>query len=128
MTVITLVSYLTFQGCSLAGSAGIVANLEFESGLNPAKVSISGAGLPQWAGVRRIRMIAALGPSWWSNGYRQVDYLLAELRAFGLWDAVCGEVDPSRAASVFMLKDERPRNRNPAARERRAREMYEELK
>lgn len=127
MTVLLVVSHLMLSGCSLAGSAGIAANLRFESGLNPAMVGHSGVGLPSWAGVRRTRMIAALGVGWRRDGIGQLDYLLTELRGYILWDAVCGATDPARAASVFMRRFERPRATNPTARERVARAIYEKL-
>ena len=125
MTVLYVVSYLTVHGCGLAGSAGIVANLQAESGLITSKIGPSGIGLAQWAGTRRRRLIATLGSNW-SSAAGQLDYLLTELREFGLWGAVCKAADPSVAARVFMLKDERPRNHDPASRERHAREIYQE--
>lgn len=125
MTVLATVAWLILHHCAPPGAAGIAANLEVESRLNPRASSRSGLGLAQWAGRRRAGLQAALG----ANLYRaeaQLGYLLGELRALGLWREVCEARSPGSAAAVFMLRYERPNHRSTTRRARRAGIIYGE--
>lgn len=129
MTVLALVAYLGIKGCGLACAAGVVANFEAEvgPGLNPCTVGASGVGLSQWAGARRRRLIATLGPRDWCHPWRQLDFVVAEIAEFGMRDRLFAATDPGEAARYFMFGFERPRSRNPAPRQRRAWEIYRHL-
>lgn len=115
MTVIAVITWLTLHGCSLIGAAGITANLQVESGLDPASVSRSGIGLSQYAGIRRLRFLAALGARW-RDGETQLGYVRQEAIALGIWDRVCSARSAATAATIFMREFERPRNRDPRRR------------
>lgn len=54
-TAAQAVQYFESQGITANGSAGIVGNLQQESGLNPAE---AGGGLAQWLGARWTAMVA----------------------------------------------------------------------
>ncbi len=125
MTVLGLVAYLASQGCALPCSAGIIANLERESRLNPAALSVTGAGLPQWSGKRRARLFATLGARW-RDAHLQLHHMVIELGEFGIKDRLFAERDPARAARIFFSGFEMPGRRPPALCERRAREIYRE--
>jgi hypothetical protein len=127
MTVLALVSLLTLHGCSLAGAAGVVANLQAESGLNPEAVRGGQLGLPQWQGARRRRLLATFGRRW-RDPVAQVSLIVAELRELRLWAPVCGAgADAEAAARIFMLEFERPRARNPSYRMGLARAVYGQM-
>lgn len=121
-----IVAWLAVAGCKLPCAAGIVANFEAEVGprLNPCTVSRSGAGLAQWAGARRRRMLAALGADWCTGYARQLAFVDAELREIGLRDRLYAATDPGAAAALFVRGYEQPRNRDPRRRMARAREIY----
>ncbi len=83
-TAAEMVAYLESQGVSADGAAGIVGNLQQESGLNPAE---PGQGLAQW------------NPSWWAQlvsydnsvnqnpntSAGQLMYIVSELRSSYSW-------------------------------------------
>lgn len=126
MAALTLAGYLVLHSCSLAGAAGILGNLQVESKLSPAMVGPSGIGLASWAGMRRHKLLASLGASW-RDGRLQIDYLVNEMRAMGLWERVCGAKDPGQAATDFMLEYERPKTRSAVHRAQVARAVYRDL-
>lgn len=123
--MLAVVTWLTLHGCSMSGAADIAAHLKVESRLDPSAVGRSGLGLPQWAGHRRARMIAALG-SRWRDGYAQLAFLRNEAIELGIWPRVCAATDPGAAAAIFM-DYERPRNRDPRHRASIARAIYAEF-
>lgn len=122
MAMLAFVSMLTMSGCTLQGAAGIVANLDMESG-GFTTASGSGLGLFQWVGPRRSRMLSTLGQHW-REPSQQLGFMLLELRELGLYDTTCRARDPGVAAQVFMLEFERPASRNPWPRMNRARHIY----
>lgn len=111
------------HGCSPACAAGITANLEAESALDPCIVSTSGIGLAQWAGERRRRLQRLLGRGW-CGAEAQLGHILTELDEFGIRERLFRSTDPSAAARLFMLEFEKPRNRDPRNRAARARALY----
>lgn len=124
MNVLSVVLWLTINQCSLAGAVGIAANLQIESRLISTAESRSGLGLPQWAGIRRTRMLRYLGTSW-KDGYQQLRYLKIEAVELNVWDKVCSSItSPERSAEVFLNGFEKPRNRNPEQRKTLARYIY----
>jgi hypothetical protein len=126
MTILTLISWLGMHGCTLACASGIAANLEAESGLDPKVVGPSGIGLAQWSGNRRRRLVCLFSDQW-REPELQVAFMVTELEEMGLRDRLFGMTDPGEAAKVFMLRFERPKQRNPARRVARARALYSEL-
>lgn len=126
MTVLGLVAWLALQGCALPCASGIIANFEIESRLQPRAVSRSGAGMAQWSGRRRSRLLATLGAGW-RDGYAQLRFMVMELGELGLRDRLFAERDPADAARLFMLRFECPRHRHTETRARRAREIYREV-
>lgn len=123
MSAMVLYLWLAAHGCSAACGAGIVANLDTESGLNACVVGRSGIGLPQWAGDRRRRLLAALGPDW-CNPDKQLAFMLDELIKMGLAGRLFAMTNPAAATRLFFFRFERPRSKDPAARERRAWRFY----
>lgn len=115
-----VVGWLVLHNCSVPGAAGIVANLHAESQLDPSARSRSGAGLAQWAGARRKRLLQTLGRGW-TDGYTQLRFLRSEALESGLWERVCRLQDAGLAARIWMREFERPRARSSAHRESLAR-------
>lgn len=122
MTVVAVMTWLTLHSCSVPGAAGIVANLHAESRLDPVSLSRSGAGIAQWAGARRRRLLSTLGRQW-TDGYAQLRFLRSEALETGLWERVCRLQDAGLAARIFMREFERPRARSSAHRESLARNI-----
>ncbi len=101
-TEAAFVQYLESQGISPNGAAGIVGNLEQESGLN---AKTPGGGLAQWLGNRWSAMVAwttkqNLDPN--SNA-GQLTYIVYDLRAnyAQLLAELNGAPDPGIAATMF---------------------------
>ena len=76
-----ILDFLLGKGLSAAQAIGFLANIQQESGFNPAAVnSSSGAsGICQWLGGRRTAMISFVGSNWKSNLTRQCEFLWSEL-------------------------------------------------
>ncbi len=125
VSALALASWLSLHGCSAACGAGIIANLERESGLDPAASSRTGVGLPGWAGPRRRRMQRLLGAGW-RDGVSQLRHIVVELGEFGVRDRLFGETDPGQAAMLFFHGFEWPDPKKPlpAGCARRALELY----
>lgn len=123
--VIALASMLATAGCGAPCAAGIIANFQAESNLQPCAIGPSGVGLAQWSGARKRRLLS-LGARW-CDPRAQLDFVIAELREFGLLDRLFGATDPAVAARDFMLLFERPRSRDPRYREGLARSIYGRL-
>lgn len=107
MIVLALSAYLLAHGCSLACSAGIIGNLEIESGLDPASSSYGQVGLARWQGQRNVRLRWFCRP--WQNAECQIRFIVQEAREIGLWDRLRGAADPGYAARLFAVEFERPR-------------------
>lgn len=128
----TMVAYLALAlrlaGCSTSCQAGMLSNIEAESGpaMNPCIVSASGIGWIQWAGVRRRRIMRELGAAW-CRPSAQIAYIIRELAEMKLRDRLFAMTDPAEAARFVMLAYERPRSRDPRHRMARAREIYRDL-
>ena len=121
-----VMTWLTLNGCGVPGAAGIAANLVVESGLDPGAIG-SGVGLAQWAGHRRRQFLAYVGVRW-RDGHAQLAYLKQEAIDLGVWGPVCAARDPGAAAGSWMLRFERPRNRDPSRRAALARQIYAEAR
>lgn len=120
--------HLAAPACHAPCQAALIANAEFEAGpaLNPCATSRSGVGLWQLAGEHRRRFLARHGAHWCSIP-AQVEYVVQALTEMGIAPRLFAERDPGRAASIVMIEFERPRNRDPSRRMRRAAELYREL-
>jgi hypothetical protein len=71
---------LSGLGLNATQLAGILANLQRESGFDPTKVGSSGdTGIAQWVGDRLTALKAAEGPAW-NTIQGQIDFLLKELQ------------------------------------------------
>lgn len=125
MTIAFIAGWLHLAGCSVACQSGIIANLEPESRLQPCIVTRSGAGLAQWAGARRRRLLATYRERWCDLN-NQLSFLVTELTEMGLRDRLFASTSPEAAATLFRDQFERPRIR-AASRKRRAREIYGQL-
>lgn len=126
--MLAIVTWLSLHGCGIPCASGILANFVTEVGpaLDPCTVGPSGSGLPQWAGVRRRRMLATLGQGW-CNIEAQLGFVWTELREMHLIDRLLRAADPGFAAEMFMIEFEQPRNRNTRQRRDRAWAIYREL-
>jgi hypothetical protein len=91
-------SYLQAAGLTRTAAAGVVGNLQQESGLNPNE---SGGGLAQWQAPR--------GPSDWSLA-GQLAYLVSDLK--GPYASLLAQLNqastPAQAATLFSDNYERP--------------------
>lgn len=102
------------KGLSPAQSAGIVGNLQAESGINPHSVNSTGCtGIAQWCKGRKTDMVAsgAYNPSGDPNAdlLKQLDYIWAEMngpekRTLTL---IKGATSPEQAAQIFEAAFER---------------------
>lgn len=127
MTMAAVIAgWLALHGCATPCQAGILANIEAESGLDPCAVSASGVGLVQYAGNRRRQLLATLTRDW-CDPRRQVEYIIADIAALGLRDRLFSAADPAAAAVLFAREFERPANRDYRHRAARARELYQWL-
>jgi len=97
-----VVRYLESQGFTAIAGAGIVGNLQQESGLNPGE---TGGGLAQWGGSRYSAMVswvAGRGMSPSSMG-GQLEYLVFEIRSRypQLVSQLNSATSPEQAATMF---------------------------
>jgi hypothetical protein len=97
-TAASIMQHLTSNGLSKIAAAGVVGNLQQESGLDP---SAPGGGLAQWQAPR--------GPSDWSLS-GQLTYLVNDLRSnySGLLAQMNRASSPAQAATMFSDQYERP--------------------
>lgn len=102
-------NYLTAGGLTKVAAAGVVGNLQQESGL---RSDAPGGGLAQWIGSRWTALVAfagrlGLAPS---SEQAQLDYLLAELRtSYPLTlQQLNAASTPAEAAVIFQNQYERP--------------------
>ncbi len=116
-------AYAIARGLSPA-AAGIVANFDAESGLDPRNVGDGGAayGLGQWRDERRTRFAALYGhPLEQATEEEQVDYFIREGRGMDSQFSGSGALDaktPQEAGGLISLYGERPAAGQMAARYR----------
>lgn len=117
-----LYDYLTSQGLSPAGAAGVVGNAMDESSVNPTITNGIGAyGIAQWLGGR----LTALRSYGQANGgrsdtvYVQERFLADEMKTQypSLWQSLATSTDPRAAALAVMQQYERPGDGSGPARE-----------
>ncbi len=103
-----IIAWLAAHGCSAACGAGIVGNLQAESGLHVCIRGPSGLGLPQWMGERRDRFLNHFGTKE-CRVEDQLVFLVQELDEMGIKGQLFAETNPRRAAELFMKVFEKPR-------------------
>lgn len=123
----TAYNYFVSQGLSPAASAGIVGNLEQESGLNPeyGYNNPSGEGIAQWMGSRRNPNLVTGNPS--VDLQNQLQYITQELQAnpsYGLAQLEQAST-PAQAADIFSQYYERPGTPDLSNRENYAVQVYQ---
>jgi hypothetical protein len=107
-------SYFQSQGWSEAQAAGIVANLDAESGMDPNINQIGGGpgyGLAQWEGPRQASFREWAGKDIRNSSFaEQLEFIQWELThtEANAGDALRQVNDPREAASVFTRLYERP--------------------
>jgi hypothetical protein len=106
--------YLISQGASPAGAAGVVGDLQGESSANvdPAIIGDYGTsgGIAQWHNDRwqKLKAFAAsLGKPWTDLGVQE-QYLVKDLKAYGLWDMVKSANDPAPVVDALVRRYELP--------------------
>jgi len=115
----TVAEYLLGKGLNRAATAGIMGNIEAESGFNPAAAQGNGnyplgVGIIQWSGGRRTNLINAV-PNWKTNLTGQLNFLWGELsggykdstltpiKSVADSDNGCGD-----AVDIFLHRFEKP--------------------
>ncbi|MBO9664706.1 phage tail tip lysozyme [Dokdonella sp.] len=102
------------QGWSRAQAAGIVGNLQAESGVDPNRGQDGGGpgyGLAQWEGPRQAAFKAWAGKDIHQSTFReQLEFIQHELTTTerGAGNALKGATSASEAAQIFCNKYERP--------------------
>jgi hypothetical protein len=113
--------FLLGQGVSPASAAGILANIQAESGFNPSAVGDGGTsgGLFQHHASRweSLKAFAAQRGTSWSNWQSQVLFALQEARQMGL---SLTHTDAREASIEWTLRFERPANAQAKAQQRAA--------
>lgn len=106
--------YLVARGASPAGAAGVVGNLEGESGvgLDPSIVGDGGTsgGIAQWHSSRWAALKAyanGVGKPWTDLGVQE-QYLVQDLQDYGLWDQVKSATNPDDVVSTLVRRYEMP--------------------
>lgn len=114
-----IAQYLLDKGLNGAQVAGILGNIQNESGFNPASeiVDSNGAlssGLCQWNASRGTAMKQVAGANWANNVTGQMDYFWSELQGSekAAYDAIINipnsEAGAYQAGDTFCRKFERP--------------------
>lgn len=117
-------SYFKKQGFSDAGTAGIMANLQAESGLNPAQKQLGGGpgrGLAQWEGPRFKNLVnyAQSKGTDWTDLKTQLDFLMQEMNSdykSSWYDSFKTSNDARKSAASFENTFERPANNHNVER------------
>ena len=123
--------FLKAQGFTTAGIAGIMGNVQQESGFRPSVVnSIGAAGLFQWLGPRRneLNKYAASKQKPWIDVKTQMEFMMRELGAreyAGLVKMLRETNDPAQAAIMWEQIFERAGD--PMVRVPYAREWYQKI-
>ena len=119
------VAYFVSQGWTLAQAAGIVANLEAESGLRPDAIGDGGKayGIAQWHPPRQANFAAVMGKDIRGSSFEdQLAFVHAELqgteRAAGIALAKC--LTAAEAGACVSRFYERPADREGEAAKRAA--------
>jgi hypothetical protein len=126
-------NFLIGKGLTPAQAAGIMANMQHESGFNPEATNpSSGAyGLVQWLGGRKsnLQNIANKDGRYVGDLEYQLDYLWEELNGpeRRAYDALLQTNDPASSARVFHDEFERG-GVNTGPRERTAGEIFDAFK
>lgn len=109
-----ILAWLRGQGMSDAGIAGILGNIQAESGMNPSAIeggNGEGHGLIQWSFSRKQDLFAFArqrGTSWTDIG-TQLSFLASELSAYPqMWSQLLGASDPRAASRLFSNTFVRP--------------------
>lgn len=116
--------YFKKQGFSDAGTAGIMANLKAESGLNPAQKQYGGGpgrGLAQWEGPRFDNLVnfAKSRGTDWTDLKTQLDFLMKEMNSdfsSSFYDSFKTSNNAWQSAADFENKFERPAQNHNAER------------
>lgn len=115
----TVITFLTGKGMNLAGSIGILANIEHESpGINTAAVGDNGTsfGICQWHNERGANMKSYVGSNWRTNLTGQLKFLWSELSSG--YKSTLQSLKKSKdtlagaksAANIFVRQFEKPAN------------------
>lgn len=135
-------NYFISKGFTPQQSAGIIGNLQAESGVNPKRVqstpspegdrdnitvnNVTGYGIAQWTSSGRqqglVDLARARGMSIEGDLALQLDYLMQELTVGykAVYEAIKIAPDLRTASDIFMTKFERPRNQSESAKQGRA--------
>lgn len=106
--------YFMSQGWSREQAAGIVGNLQAESGVNPNRAQDGGGpgyGLAQWEGPRQAAFKAWAGKDIHQSSFQeQLQFIQHELTTTerGAGNALKGATTAADAATIFCTKYERP--------------------
>ena len=113
-TEATILGWLRSQGMSDAGVAGILGNIQAESGMNPGAVeggNGEGHGLIQWSFSRKqdlFNFARDRGTSWTDVG-TQLSFLARELTAYPtMWNQLLSASSPVSASRLFANTFVRP--------------------
>ena len=123
-------NYFIDKGLSPAQAAGIVANLQAESGVKPGQHQIGGPafGIAQWEGGRQdnLRAFAQAQGKPIDDLGMQLDFLWQELQGpeNAAFNALKGATTPYDAAAIFENKFERPRDNHNAERGAIAQQVF----
>lgn len=123
-------------GLNCAAACGIMGNIHYESGFNPAAVGDHGTsfGLCQWHKDRGTAMknyCAAHGGEWSSNIEGQMGYLMKELSTGysktrnAVYNCSNDANGCSHVAKTMMIDFERPANQSEANQSKRAKKALE---
>lgn len=113
--------YLKTKGLSDNHRAGILANIEAESGFNAGDTTGDRGtswGLLQWQGSRRIEMIKFAGNDWKTNWQKQMDFALSEREGQQYLSKKFNT--PGEAAYWFCWYFERPKEKKAESEKRSA--------
>jgi hypothetical protein len=122
-------SSLVGLGLTPEQATGVVGNLVIESGVSPTAIGDHGTshGIAQWHNDRWTKFLgyvkeSGFGP-FQQDPYSlpvQLNYLVHEAQATGVWDQVKRAKSVQDAATIWMRQCERPADQSPAAATRRA--------
>ena len=113
-TAAQIYGWLKAQGLSDAGAAGVLGNIQAESGFDPGAVEGNGAGhgLVQWSFSRwdDLQAFASARNASWSDLSVQLGFLAQEISNGygGMWNSLKGMSDPVAASRLFADQFERP--------------------
>lgn len=126
-------NYFLDKGLTPQQAAGVVANLQAESGVRPGQHQIGGPafGIAQWEGGRQdnLRAFAQRQGKPIDDLGMQLDFLWSELQGpeNAAFQALKTARTPAQAAAIFENKFERPAANHNAERGRIAEQVYAEF-